>query len=85
MGWPLADRLMTCMASNIPELKGWCCQGTQSGAKQGRALLETYRHVRLWQARELRVRKEVKGAAPGDEHYTSVVDNAVYTRSAQPA
>ncbi|KAK9825930.1 hypothetical protein WJX81_007732 [Elliptochloris bilobata] len=33
------------------------------------------------EAAALRVRKEVKGAAPGEQHFTSVVDTAVYTRN----
>ena len=39
------------------------------------------------QAAELRVRREVKNAAPGEQHFASVVDTAVYTRcaSSQPA
>lgn len=32
------------------------------------------------QAAELRVRREVTHAAPGEQHFASVVDTAVYTR-----
>lgn len=36
------------------------------------------------QAAELRVQREVKNAAPGEQHFASVVDTAVYTRCAPP-